>query len=89
MGKHKYSYDVWGDTVNYASRLENASMPGMINISEATYVLVKDYFECSFRGKVAVKNKSEMNMYFVDRLKKEFSADEFGRIPNEDLKKYI
>jgi class 3 adenylate cyclase len=89
VGKHKFSYDVWGDTVNYASRLENASMPGMINISEATYVLVKDYFECTYRGKIAVKSKSETNMYFVERLKKEFSADEFGRLPNELFRKYI
>jgi len=80
---------VWGDTVNYASRLETASMPGMINISEETYVLVKDYFVCTYRGKIAVKNKSETNMYFVERLKKEFSADELGRTPNEVLYSYI
>jgi class 3 adenylate cyclase len=89
VGKHKFSYDVWGDTVNYASRLENASIPGMINISEATHILVKDYFDCTYRGKIAVKNKIETNMYFVERLKEEFSADKFGRTPNEVLYSYI
>ncbi len=85
VGKHKFSYDVWGDTVNYASRLENASMPGLINISETTHLLVMEYFDCIYRGKIAVKNKCEANMYFVQRIKREFSNDENGRIPNEKL----
>jgi len=69
VGREKFSYDVWGDTVNTASRLESSGVAGRINISGATYELVKDFFECEFRGKVAAKNKGEIDMYFVKGIR--------------------
>jgi class 3 adenylate cyclase/TPR repeat protein len=69
VGTKKFAYDIWGDTVNVASRMESLSEPGKINISESTYELVKDFFDCSFRGQIHVKNKGMMNMYFVNNFK--------------------
>ena len=83
VGTTKFAYDVWGDTVNIASRIESSSVPGRINISETTYELVKDFFVCEHRGKVSAKNKGEIHMYFLDRLKPELSANEEGTAPNE------
>ena len=65
VGNKKFSYDIWGDTVNVASRMESLSDSGEINISEATYNLVKEVFECEYRGQMEVKNKGLMSMYFV------------------------
>ena len=65
VGNKKFSYDIWGDTVNVASRMESLSDSGEINISEATYNLVKEVFECTYRGQIEVKNKGLMSMYFV------------------------
>jgi class 3 adenylate cyclase/tetratricopeptide (TPR) repeat protein len=69
IGKNKFAYDVWGDTVNLASRMESAGEVGKINISESTYELVKDRFECEYRGKIQAKNKGEVSMYFVNGTK--------------------
>ena len=66
VGTKKFAYDIWGDTVNIASRMESHSQPGRVNISESTYELVKDQFHCEYRGKVEVKNKGMMKMYFID-----------------------
>jgi adenylate cyclase len=65
VGTKKFAYDVWGDTVNIASRMESNSIPGRINISENTYALIKDDYECEYRGEIAVKNRGMMKMYFV------------------------
>lgn len=75
VGSEKFSYDVWGDTVNTASRLESSGVAGRINISGATYELVKHFFDCEFRGKVAAKNKGEIEMYFVNGLRPELAID--------------
>lgn len=80
VGKYKYSYDVWGETVNSASRFESAGEVGEINVSETTYQRVKDYFECTDRGLIAAKNMGEVNMYFIERLKPFYSADVGGRM---------
>ena len=66
VGKRKFDFDIWGDAVNVANRLQTCSEEGRVNISDTTYKLVKDYFLCSPRGKIAVKNKGELDMYFVD-----------------------
>lgn len=66
VGTKKFAYDIWGDTVNIASRMESNSEPGRINISEDTYNIVQHTFSCEYRGKLAVKNRGEMNMYFVN-----------------------
>lgn len=65
VGIKKFAYDIWGDTVNTAARLEKASEVGQVNISESTYQLVKDRFNCTHRGKVPIKNMGEIDMYFV------------------------
>jgi adenylate cyclase len=67
VGTHKFAYDIWGDTVNIASRMESNSEPGKINVSEATYELIKEQFECTPRGKIAVKGAGEKTMYFVEK----------------------
>lgn len=65
VGIKKFAYDIWGDTVNLASRMESSGVPGKINISAATYALVKDHFRCVPRGKVIAKGKGELDMYFL------------------------
>ncbi len=67
VGIKKFAYDIWGDAVNTAARMEQSGVAGKINISEATYNLVKHQFECSHRGLIGAKNKGELNMYFVER----------------------
>ena len=69
VGKKKFVYDIWGDTVNIAARMEAGSEIGKINISESTYNLVKEDFDCSYRGEFEVKNKGLMRMYFVNGKK--------------------
>lgn len=65
VGIKKFAYDIWGDTVNLASRMESSGEPGRINISETTYALVKETVACTPRGKIQAKNKGEIEMYFV------------------------
>jgi class 3 adenylate cyclase len=65
VGTKKFAYDIWGDTVNIASRMESASDVGKINIAENTYELIKDQFDCEYRGNIEVKNRGKLNMYFV------------------------
>ncbi len=69
VGITKFAYDIWGDTVNLSSQMEQRSSPGRINISKATYALVKNNFICTARGKLPVKGKGEMEMYFVEGKK--------------------
>ncbi|MBL8516010.1 MAG: hypothetical protein JNM76_03480 [Betaproteobacteria bacterium] len=66
VGKRKYAYDVWGDTVNIASRMESAGEPGKVNVSAYTWDLVRSEFAGTYRGQQAAKGKGEMDMYFID-----------------------
>ena len=66
VGIRKFAYDIWGDTVNIASRLESSGEAGKINISGGTYEYVKDKFVCTHRGKIEAKNKGQIDMYFVE-----------------------
>lgn len=59
-------FEIWGDTVNTAARMDQSSEPGKINISESTLALVKDHVHCQYRGRIDAKNKGELNMYFVE-----------------------
>jgi class 3 adenylate cyclase len=68
VGQKKLSYDIWGDTVNTASRMESSGEAGKINISGTTYEFVKDFFVCEHRGKMPVKYKGEIDMYFVNGI---------------------
>jgi class 3 adenylate cyclase len=65
VGVKKFAYDIWGDTVNTAARMESSGEAGKVNISETTYGLVKDEFTCTHRGKITAKGKGEIDMYFV------------------------
>ncbi len=65
VGSKKFTYDIWGDTVNIASRMESSGVPGYVNISAATYELIKDKFDCEYRGKIDAKGKGKMDMYLV------------------------
>jgi predicted ATPase/class 3 adenylate cyclase/tRNA A-37 threonylcarbamoyl transferase component Bud32 len=69
VGNKKFAYDIWGDTVNTAARMEQSSEANRINISQNTYELVKDKFQCKFRGKQPAKNKGLIEMYFVEGIK--------------------
>ena len=68
VGKKKFAYDIWGDAVNTASRMESSGEVGKVNVSSATYELVKDKFKCEHRGKIQAKNKGEIDMYFVEAI---------------------
>ena len=85
VGETRFSYDIWGDTVNVAARLEQASDTNRINISEATHHRVKNFFDCTPRGEIEAKNKGMLRMYWLDRLKPQFSADDQGLKPNKKL----
>jgi adenylate cyclase len=74
VGVRKFAYDIWGDTVNTAARLESSGEVGKVNISGATWELVQNHFTCQHRGKIAAKNKGEIDMYFVE-------AESTGRTP--------
>ncbi len=82
VGHKKVSYDIWGDTVNTASRMESSGTAGKVNISGITYQLVKDYFLCEYRGKLPVKYKGKIDMYYVNGLRPELAVD-LKEIPNK------
>ena len=84
LGRTKNTFDIWGDTVNIASRMESSGIAGEINITGVTYQYVKDFFECQYRGKMPIKYKGETDMYFIKHLKPEFSEDAEGIFPNND-----
>ncbi|NVJ85680.1 MAG: AAA family ATPase [Algoriphagus sp.] len=69
VGHRKFAYDIWGDTVNIASRMESNSETGKINVSEDFFKEIKDEYSCEFRGEIDVKNKGMMNMYFIQHPK--------------------
>lgn len=71
VGRHKFQYDIWGDTVNVAARMEQNSEPGCINISDAVYNSIKDRYRCHPRGPIDVKNKGRIEMYFLEALVKQ------------------
>jgi adenylate cyclase len=66
VGKKKYAYDIWGSTVNIASRMESNGMPGQVNISSAVFELIKDRYACVYRGKIQAKNVGDIDMYLID-----------------------
>ena len=84
VGQKKLSYDIWGDTVNIASRMESSGEAGKINISGTTYEFVKEFFDCEHRGKMPVKYKGEIDMYFVKGI-----VSELCEGSNKPNKKFI
>jgi adenylate cyclase len=89
IGKKKMAYDIWGDAVNTASRMESSGSANMINISGSTYKHVHRYFDCLYRGKIEVRNMGLIDMYFVTGLKHEFRADPEGVVPNSVFRKLL
>lgn len=85
-GRKKINYDIKGDTVNTASRVEAVSEQGSILISVMTYELVKEFFDCEYFGKLPVKYKGDLQMYRVKGLKPGFSVDGEGVLPNDDFR---
>ncbi len=82
IGKKKFAYDIWGDTVNTAARMESSGESGKVNISGATYQHIKEFFDCTYRGKIQAKNKGEIDMYFVEGIKEKYATDERRIFPN-------
>jgi adenylate cyclase len=68
VGTHKFAFDIWGESVNLASRMESSGAPNKINLSERTYARVKDFFACENRGKVKIKDGREFDMYFANSI---------------------
>ena len=83
VGKHKFTYDIWGNTVNTAQRVEAAGAPNRIGIAESTWQHIKARFDTESRGPVEVKHQGLVNMYYLNRIKAEFAADAEGMLPNE------
>ncbi|PCI94368.1 MAG: hypothetical protein COB15_14335 [Flavobacteriales bacterium] len=89
IGSKRFAYDIWGDSVNIASRIEAASAVDKVNISGVTYELVKEFFTCEYRGEIRAKNKGKIDMYFVHSIKPELSVDGEGIVPNKLFQKYV
>lgn len=89
IGSKRFAYDIWGDSVNIGSRMEEAGEVGKVNISGATYEYIKEFFNCEYRGKIKAKNKGLIDMYFVNGIRAELSVDGEGIIPNELFQKYV
>lgn len=89
IGTKRIAYDIWGNTVNVANRMEMAGEPGKVNISGTTYEYIKPYFDCTYRGKVPAKNKGEIDMYFVEGIKPHLSKGGRGTIPNKKFTEYV
>lgn len=87
VGKRKFTYDIWGDAVNVAARMQTAGEPGKVNVSERTYRYVEKYFDFTPRGTLEVKNRGKIPMFFLKRLRPEFSLDDTGRRSNEALRR--
>lgn len=87
IGESKFTYDVWGNSVNLSSRLETASMPGCINVSEEVMEATRDFFEFESRGHIEIKNSKPLPMYFIVDIKEPLKSGHFQ--PNEAfMKKY-
>jgi class 3 adenylate cyclase len=85
VGQKKFAYDVWGDTVNLASRMESNGAAGRINVTSATLRQVERFVHVESRGEVNVKGKGNIESWFIDRLRPEYCADAAGRKPNTQL----
>lgn len=85
IGRKKLSFDIWGDTVNIASRMESSGVASKINVSGVTYQLIKDFFVCEYRGKMPIKYKGETDMYFVKGIMPHLSEAADGLYPNDDF----
>jgi class 3 adenylate cyclase len=85
VGRKKIAFDIWGDSVNIASRMESSGKAGEINITGVTYQLIRDFFVCQYRGRMPIKYKGETEMYFVKNIMPELSVNGEGVLPNEQF----
>jgi class 3 adenylate cyclase len=85
VGRRKFIYDVWGDAVNVAARMESAGAAGRINVSEAIYHRTKDLFDFEPRGSIEAKNKGRLEMFFLLRIKASLARDVEGHVPGEEF----
>jgi class 3 adenylate cyclase len=85
VGSKKFAYDIWGDTVNIAARMETNSEPGKINISENTYHIIKSEFNCTYRGELEVKNRGKLKMFFVSETVQKHSDPKNGFVQNDKI----
>ena len=89
VGVDKFAFDVWGETVNYSSRMESSGEPGRINLSERAYSRVKDFFECEPRGKIMTKEQRAVDMYFVKGVHPKLMRDLSATPPPLFLRRYL
>lgn len=80
--RKKHPFDIWGETVNVASRMQSSGDIGKVNISGSTYELIREYFICQYRGKMPVKYKGDLDMYYIEGFRPKLSIDEKGILPN-------
>lgn len=88
VGTEKFAYDIWGDSVNTASRMESSGVPGEVNISSETYEKIKDFFICEHRGKIKAKNKGEIDMYLVKKIREGLHDSEDESKPNQTFLRF-
>jgi adenylate cyclase len=88
VGTKKFAFDVWGESVNYSSRMESSGAANRINLSERTHSRVKDFIACEHRGKVLTKDKREVDMYFADGILPELLGDSAEIPPAAFLRRY-
>jgi len=89
IGTKRLAYDVWGATVNYAQRMEMFGEAGKVSITRNTYLHIKPYFECTYKGLISAKGEEKVQMYTLDRIKPELSVDGKGIYPNERFHKIV
>ncbi|TGM61697.1 adenylate/guanylate cyclase domain-containing protein [Leptospira adleri] len=88
VGTDKFAYDIWGDTVNTASRMESSGIPGEVNVSSETYENIKDFFICEHRGKIKAKNKGEIDMYLVKGIREGLYEPDNPSLPNSTFLRF-
>jgi class 3 adenylate cyclase len=88
VGIHKFAFDVWGDSVNFSSRMESSGAPNRINLSERTYSRVKDFVHCTPRGRVLTKDGREADMYFADGVHEKLIDEDVDGIPRAFARRY-
>jgi len=88
VGMQRFAFDIWGETVNFSSRMESSGTPGRINISEKTYSRVKDFFACEHRGKVLTKEGKEYDMYFVNGILPSLDDKQGNGVPDSFQRRY-
>jgi class 3 adenylate cyclase len=85
IGDKKFTFDVWGDTVNLASRMESSGLVGTVNVSEETKSRISQFFECNHRGKIDAKNKGQLEMFTVVGLLPQWQKEGDSIEPNQSF----